>query len=500
MIRSIVVPALLLPSLALAQATPEAPLAEAPAVEAPPAEAPPAEAPPADAPSADVPSAEGPSPSLSSTTDPAPTIAEPAVSTETPIVVVPPAAGPLEAVGLTPTFDGRLYGYIETFFEQDAATPIGVDAAGNTIFQDNPYEWDIFNLHAMVQGTVFGRFRYFLNFASPKSGSVIEDAPLLVRNAWVEAPLFGDLLNVRVGKTYRRFGLYNEILDAAPTFIGIEPPEIFDNDHLMLTRTTNLMLHGRLTSGDSLVSYALMTGNDEKAGFQIPLGADLSYEYGSTLKIGTSFYWTGGPAGPSRDIGEGSPAGGVVNWMAKDEYVVVGGYSQLTAFDLTLQLEGWVAPHTAERDPDRVLALVDAGLNPRQLERFGLDVLVPDKSDVPVKVQYVVATFYARAGYSLLFQPEGWAEPLELVPYAQFDYFSNPEIVANKDFGGDNEAGLSDDGVFYKATLGVVFRPVPAVALKIDGSTHTQLFNEEWVTYPEVRVSFSYFWELGGLR
>jgi hypothetical protein len=102
----------------------------------------------------------------------------------------------------------------------------------------------VLNLNVMVQGTVLERYRYFLNLAAPKAGEIGDDVLIGVRNAWVEAPLVGDALQVRLGKTYRRFGLYNEILDATPTFIGIEPPELFDADHLMLTRTTNLMLSG----------------------------------------------------------------------------------------------------------------------------------------------------------------------------------------------------------------------------------------------------------------
>jgi hypothetical protein len=322
----------------------------------------------------------------------------------------------MDALGLTPTFDGRLYGYIDSFFEQDADTPAGVDGNGRTTYQSNPYEWDIFDLHVMVQGTVFGRFRYFLNLAAPGSGGV-DDATLDLRNAWVEAPLIGDYVNVRVGKTYPRFGLYNEILDAAPTFIGIEPPEIFDKDHLMLTRTTNFMVHGSATFGDHLVSYALMTGNDEKEGFQVPLGADVFYDYASTLKLGTSAYWTGGAAVPTRDIGDGSPRGGVINWMAQDEYYVLGGYGQLTAWNITLQAEGWVAPHTAQRDPAKVIQLLDAGLNGAQLERFGIGRgVAPSEDDVVVPVEYTVATWYVRAGYSFLIQPDGWSDAMEIVP------------------------------------------------------------------------------------
>ncbi|MDD9940239.1 MAG: hypothetical protein OXU20_04155, partial [Myxococcales bacterium] len=68
--------------------------------------------------------------------------------------------------------------------------------------------------------------------------------------------------------------------------------------------------------------------------------------------------------------------------------------------------------------------------------------------------------------------------------------------IAKKDLGGDGEAGISDDGKFQKYTLGTVFRPVPQVALKLDGSAHVQDFNGKSEFYPEIRISFSYLWGL----
>jgi hypothetical protein len=108
------------------------------------------------------------------------------------------------------------------------------------------------------------------------------------------------------------------------------------------------------------------------------------------------------------------------------------------------------------------------------------------------RVRYAVDTFYFRAGYEFDVGDLG-----TLTPYAQLDYYLSPEVIENKDLGGDNEAGDSDNGEFWKATLGVVLRPVPAVALKVDGSIHVfPEVNNQLYVYPEVRVSFSYLWEL----
>ncbi len=390
----------------------------------------------------------------------------------------------------TPQTSFRLHGFIDAYWEKVADTPAGVDADGRTVFEKNPHEFDVANVHVMLQGSVGQGYRYYLNLAAPGSGGSDIDEHVRVRNAWVEVALAQDYLNLRWGKTYRRFGLYNEILDAVPTFIGIEPPELFDKDHLMLTRTTNLMVHGQWSAGEHALAYALMTGNDERAGDELPLGVDLHYDWGTTLRVGSSFYTTNGDAGPTRAVGGGSPHGGVANWMASDDYLVYGGYAQLQLSGFLFETEWWWASHRARRDPAAVLRLLDAGLNSRQLERFGLDGPNPTAADVPVAVDYVVATRYVRLGYAFS------AGGVEFTPYAQGDFYRNRETIQSKRFGGDNEAGLSDDGVFGKPTLGLVVRPVPAVAFKIDGSTHIQTFNGETIAYPEVRTSLSYFWQL----
>lgn len=390
----------------------------------------------------------------------------------------------------TPVFEARLYGYIDSYFEQVADTPAGVDGNGDTVFESNPYEFDVLNLHVMVQGTIYGKYRFFVNLAAPGSGGVTGDEPIAVRNAWVEAPLFDNLLVVRAGKTYRRFGLYNEILDAVPTFIGIEPPELFDKDHLMLTRTTNLMLHGTAAmSNGYALRYSVATGNDERADRSFPVGADLRLIGGGMFTLGTSFYWTGGDATPSRDVGDGSPRGGVVNWMDRDRYVVFGGYGQLQMSGVILQAAYWQANHDARRNAESTLALADGDLNQRQLERFFVNG-DPMQGVVP-EANYAVQTFYVRAGYELAFE-----SGFTLIPYAQADFYKNPETVASKDLGGDAEAGITDDGQFWKVTAGAVVRPVPQVAFKVDGSAHIQQFNGESVIYPEIRLSLSYLWEL----
>ncbi|MFN0247242.1 MAG: hypothetical protein ACKV2T_10170 [Kofleriaceae bacterium] len=398
-------------------------------------------------------------------------------------------------------FTARVYGYIAAIYEKSAAEPSGIGNNNETLFSKSPAEWDVTNFHVMIQGNVFGKYRYFMNLAAPGAGSPVEDATIGVRNAWIEFPLYRDLFNFRIGKTYRRFGLYNEVLDAVPTFIGIEPPEMFDGDHLMLTRTTNAMLHGKLTANDATIAYALATGNDERAESEIPMGADLRFTFQPGILLGGSFYTTNGDAVPSVDLDGGNPIGGVANWMEKDDFKVYSVFGQLDISGFTLQLEYTAAVHEAVRDPGKVefLAVGDpaddmdqgAGLFPWQLQRFFTDPNNPSAATVRRDASYTVRAAYVRAGYDIK------VGQMEFIPYGQFDYYVNKEEIANEDFGGDNEAGLSDSGVIYKSTLGLVFRPARFIAVKFDGSLHSTRFNGTWEHYPEIRSSFSLYWELG---
>ena len=389
-----------------------------------------------------------------------------------------------------PIFRSKLYGFIDAHLEKVAKTPDSVDEGGDTVYAENPLELDLPNVHAMVQGSIYDTYRFFLNLAAPGSGSNIDDEGMVVRNAWVELPIVRQYLNLRAGKTYRRFGLYNEILDAVPTFIGIEPPEIFDKDHLLLTRTTTFMLHGTTELGSAVLNYSVTSGNDERDGKAIPLGADAYIELPFGLRLGSSFYTTGGNAVPSRAVGDGSPRGGVANWMTRDKYFIVGGYAQLKRAGWILQAEYWHAKHNALRDPDALALLAEDGsLNAAQRNRFWVDG--DPTRGFNRRAKYAVNAFYFRGGYEIAVGALS-----SVTPYVQFDYYQNPETVNNKSLGGDNEAGLSDDGSFEKYTLGVVLRPVPQAALKIDGSGHRQDFNGKSEFYPEIRFSLSYLWEL----
>ncbi len=379
--------------------------------------------------------------------------------------------------------DMSIYGYFATRLEKVFSEP-SIAPDGTTETADAPAEWAIPYVNIMMQYQINDDFRTYVNITG-------EDASILsIQNIYGEYRA-SDAFMIRAGKIYRKFGLYNEILDAVPTYYGIEPPELFDGDHLLVSRTTNLMVMGNVPLGDGMFRYAVSTDNGEGGPVEggIPVGFDLRYTFlDDALMLGTSGYLSNGTALSDVGVGEGSPNNGVLPWMSADTLTIFGGFAELTLDALTVQGEFWTAQHNAMRDPAAMVNIIqNAGINARQRENFMLDpegeVAV---SNIDPVANFDIVTYYVRVGYSLQ------SDIGEIAPYVQYDYYENPETIQSKSFGGDNEAGLADDGKFTKLTAGVVYRPVFHVAIKLDGSTHIQEYNGESISYPEIRLDASY--------
>ena len=351
------------------------------------------------------------------------------------LVVIALLAGMVADVTAAPL---RQYGYFSSRYERTFSEP-GLDGGGNTVYLDAPGAWSHPSLNLMFQQQVNDNVKAFLNINGSGAGT------LDVRNMWGEYS-FNSAFNLRVGKIYRTLGLYNEILDAVPMYIGIEAPELFDADHLMVSRTTQLMAYGSRELGDGSLRYTLSMDNGEGEPVLdvYPLCLDLRYSTGNDqLTFGTSLYSSNGALTPDKSPGEGSPKGGILPWMAEDNFKVFGGYTQLNAKSWIVQFEYWQSPHDAVRDASLVVDVVNsAGVNEAQLDRFLLDVTrAPDDTNVRVPVKFDVKTWYLRSGYSFTSNAGEW------VPYMQWDWYSNPETIASKTWGGDNEAGVDDDGL-----------------------------------------------------
>lgn len=306
------------------------------------------------------------------------------------------------------------------------------------------------------------------------------------------------MFQVRTGRMYRRFGLYNERLDQIPTFMGIEPPELFDTDHLFLSRTTDFMVHGEKALSKGKLTYALTTGNGEGGPIlkATPLGFDGRFESDELqLIVGTSGYFSSmGSTKSASTVGfaSGSPNGGILPWMDEDKFNVLGGFVEKKIGSVIIQSEYWTSTHNATRNATNTLSLINnAGINDFQRTNFlGSNASKDDASlttdDIVTDVTYTSQTFYIRVAYNIE------TSKGQIVPYFFYDWMSNPETIQSKSWGGDNEAGLADDGKFSKPSIGVVFRPAPEVAIKLDGSMHIQQYNGETTSYPEVRLDFSF--------
>ena len=368
----------------------------------------------------------------------------------------------------------RLYGLADANWEYVADAPAGVDDRGKTIWDGGGTELEVPDVIVILKGNLFGRLGYFLNFTAPSSGSDGGEGVQL-RNAWVEAPILEDRVVVRVGKLNRRLGLYSEILDVVPTFVGIQPPDLFSPSRVILTPTTNLMVHGAFSVSAAQLSYAVTAGNDERTEGALQLGADINVTVGE-FKVGTALFASGG----STPTGQGDPAHGAVTWMAEDRYVAYGGYVELTPGNWVVQAEYWRADHHAVRDSESVTALADGDLNARQMLRF-FNSGNPSNGITDPEIHYTVQTAYLRAGYQL---PVG--RQSSVTPYVQGDFYMNPEIFD----------ATADDGAFLKYTMGAIVRPVPGIALTLDGGAHQLQYNDGTILYPEARISFSYLWQL----
>ncbi len=384
----------------------------------------------------------------------------------------------------------NIYGYINTNAEKQFNFPSVADD-GTTVKEDDPFTWvpvKAFHLY----GSAYLSEKIDILFNIAYANDVLE-----IRNAWGNFKV-KNVFQLRVGKMYRRFGLYNERLDQIPTFTGIEPPEIFDTDHLFVTRTTNFMIHGNWNVRHVNFQYSLSTENGEggEAKGVVPMGWDFRIKSDKqSLVLGTSGFMSSINSNNTTstvEFGEGPPNGGVLPWMDGDNFILTGLFLEKQLGKLNIQAEYWMAKHDALRNPENVLVMVnDAGINEQQRENFLGDNASKANADlttddVVVGVKYDVQTYYIRLAYNID------SKIGQFVPYVFLDWMSHPEVINNKDYGGDKESGLADKGVFYKTSAGVVYRPIPVVAIKLDGSIHTQQFNGKSENYPEIRLDFSW--------
>ncbi|PWB75293.1 hypothetical protein C3F09_02730 [candidate division GN15 bacterium] len=381
-----------------------------------------------------------------------------------------------------------MYGYMSSRLEKVYGELSVVD--GQTVKTNAPHEWSLPYFNMFFRANPGKNIETFVNVAS-------ED--LEVRNMWGNIKL-NNALQVKVGKVYRPFDLFNEKLDEVPTYLGIEPPELFDQDHLLVPRLTTFVLHGDIPTSNATYSYALCTDNGENGPTEnvTPLGWDVRAKINNKAVVGFSGYFSNlGDEGVTSEVavGDGSPSGGAMPWVSSDKYTVYGGFTEIQVKDLLIKAAYYQADHKVVRDPASVLTIANStNLNTHQKENFfgdnsGLATASLTEADVVQNADYTVTTGYVQLGY-FFYTPHG-----TFGPYAFLDWMHHPETIQKKTYGGDNEAGLTDDGKFVKYTLGLSYKPVDRVAIKLDHSAHFQKFNGKTESYPEFRLDFSYLFK-----
>ncbi len=381
----------------------------------------------------------------------------------------------------------RVYGYSSLYFEK--VGPLSNAPSGT---KGSPGEFDYANLNIMMQSNLSDNVRGFVNLGGTGDIEVV--------NYWGEY-IVSDQLKIRSGKIYRKFGQFNELLDAVPTYLGMEPPELYDGDHLMLPRTGKLMIHGGTFLGDNFFNYSYMLDSDENllGGNNDELTLSHTYDFNITLfdyrlTVGHSGFFANEANGPSVGVGEGPPAAGVLPWMDSDKYNVFSAYFTALLDRWTIKGAYFTSNHDARRNQAAVATVqANAALNANQIENFYGANYAGDfrASDVIVNADYTVSAYYLRLGYRIpkASVPGKFAD---VTPYLLLDGYSNPETIASKTWGGDNEAGIADDGKFFKPTFGFAFQLSPQVVFKIDASSHFQKINGSTESYNEIRMDFSF--------
>lgn len=407
----------------------------------------------------------------------------------------------VSATFFTVMAETNFFGYFSLYYENVGPMKNGDGILAGQDEKGDPGEFDYANFILMVQSNVTDNVRAYASLKGP--------GDIGLQTYWGEY-VYRDYLKLRTGKVYRPFGQFNELLDAVPTYLGMEPPELFDNDHLMLPRHGKIMVHGGVDVKNNYLRYAYMLDSDENMlssnnkELTLSHSWDVNFSVGDMLTVGNSGFVANEQNGSATGLGEGSPRTGVLPWMENDRYYVTGAYLKFKLKGLTLKSAYWLANHDARRNPAAVMEIyANTGLNGAQLknffgnEDFNEAPASVTAGDVRTKAEFTVSTYYIRLGYTfsrgLIDVPV--LKYLEITPYLFWDSYTNPETIASKTWGGDNEAGIADDGTFYKPTLGVTIKPTPFMAFKIDGSSHIQEQDGERTHYEEIRMDLSYFFK-----
>ncbi|KAA3596586.1 MAG: hypothetical protein DWQ06_15050 [Calditrichaeota bacterium] len=373
----------------------------------------------------------------------------------------------------------NFYGYLSTNYEDlsSITRPSAVDTIETENF--NPVSgWEHKDFHLLFQSIISDKFKAFGHL------SVNDAEEIELRNYWGEFTA-SEKFKISGGKIYRPFGLYNETLDASASFVGIDAPEYLDENHPIVPRTTTLLFHGGGNLERNHFRYAIsFDSGEQNDGTALAYGWDVSNEFYDIFKVGYSFYRTEEKRGPKNKIGEGSPEGGVLPWVANEKYFVWGGYLQADYWNFTLQSAWWKANHKGQRSQEQLQILKDsAALNDFQRVRF----FGTSENTFNLDFDYAVKTWFTKIYYTWDSEKTG-----QWIPYYNFEFYQNPETISEVEFGGDDKAGNSDGGKFNKHTFGFSYKPNSKIAFKTDVSTYRYTLDTKKEHFNAFRIQFAY--------
>jgi len=382
------------------------------------------------------------------------------------------------------------YGFLDAGTEKY----YGIDGTEVANYKDENWEFKQPRFHLYGVSHLSKTFTVFFNL-----GHTVSTKNLELTNAWGNIKI-KEGLQLRLGKMYRRFDLFNERLDQTAAIIGIDPPEMYDPTQYILPIYSLAMLHGNLPIKKSVFSYALMLNNGESGAEKnvLPLGWDFRLKNDKFL-VGTSGYLSNIGTNfslPSVGFGKDTPEGAIRPWIQSEKYWVTGFYGEALLGNFSIKSGYYFSYHQAFRNPDKVLEVIqNVRLEKDHLKRFvgtanyQKPLAELSSKDIIVATNYWVQTFYVRLAYNI-YTPQG-----QFIPFLFADYIENSETIPDKNYGGSSKMGLADDGAFFRPTVGLMYKPIDNVAFKSELSFYNAEILDKKLSYPELRFQVAYMFK-----
>jgi|GEM_PF-2964165 len=379
--------------------------------------------------------------------------------------------------------DLHLFGYT-SFLHQKINNQPEIDSLGKTVNSNSHSDWDISKFNLILQQSFNKNFSFYINLTNNFE----------VNNVFGFYS-FNRYYNFKLGKIYRKFGHFNHIREASPFNYGIELPESFQTNHLIFDINTVFEFSGNTEILNNNLSYTANFSfiDNINDGFSFPFGFDLRYEKSNTFNFGTSFYYSGSKAISDIDFNKGISKNGVLPWMINDEFTVLDFFIEYKYENFTLIGEWINSTHNSLRNAEKIFEMSvndNDGtflINEKQKDRYKIDKSKGfEPSNIKQVIDYNIQNYYFILTYN-------WVTKFGLVsPFIKAEEYSNPELIENINFGGDNEVGRTDDGKISKYILGLAFYPINEIALKFALGIDNYNFNNQSHNVYNYKLEFFY--------